>query len=102
MKLYSYNIFPILQVAKRYQLDSERLFSILMNFLSHRREEILNAQLSKWFSPFDADIKRDLRPILYQLINELDYSDNVEDYFIKNSYFYIKDHPHESDDDWYD
>lgn len=100
MKISSHGIFPILQVAKRYQLDSERLFSIIMDFLSHRREEILNAHLSKWFSPFDASIKSELKPILYQLINELDISDNVEDYFIVNERFYIKDQPYEHDE-WY-
>lgn len=98
VKLYSYNIFPLLQISKRYQLDSEKLFSIVLNFLSHRREEILNAQLSKWFSPFDASIKKDLKPILYQLISELNHTDNVEDYFIKNSRFYIKDHINEHDE----
>lgn len=102
MKISSFNIFPILRVAKRYQLDSERLFSIIMDFLSHRREEILNAQLSKWFSPFDVEIKRDLHAILYQLINELDYSDTVNNYFIKNSYFYIEEHTHEHEQQYWE
>lgn len=95
MKMYSSNIFPLLRTATRYNLDSEKLFSIVLNFLSHRREEILNAQLSKCFGIHDASIKRDIKPILYQLIDELEYSDNVEDYFIRNNTFYIKDHPNE-------
>lgn len=91
MKLHSCNIFPILRVATRYQLDSEKLFSVILDFLSHRREEILNTQLSRWFSPFDGDIKRELKPILYVLISELNYTDNVESFYIKNNRFYIKD-----------
>lgn len=91
MKLHTCNIFPILQIAKRYGLDTEKLFKVILDFLSHRREEILNAQLSRWFSPFDASIKRELRPILYELISELNYTDNVESFYIKNNRFYIKD-----------
>jgi hypothetical protein len=91
MKLHSCNIVPILRVATRYQLDSEKLFTIILDFLSHRREEILNAQLSRWFSPFDGDIKRELKPILYELISELNYTDNLDGYYIKNNRFYIKD-----------
>ncbi|QZA70540.1 hypothetical protein AH04_57 [Erwinia phage AH04] len=98
MKLHSCNIFPILRVATRYQLDSEKLFSIILDFLSHRREEILNTQLSRWFNPFDVDIKRELKPILYELISELNYTDNVDNFFIKNNRFYIKDHVNESNE----
>lgn len=91
MKTYSCNLAPLSQVAKRYKLNQERLFSIVLNFLSHRREEILNAELSRWFSPSDVCIKREIKPILYQLMNELNISDNVEKYYIRNQRFYIKD-----------
>lgn len=91
MEIYSCSILPLSQVTKRYKLDQERLFSIVLNFLSHRREEILNAELSRWFGPSDASIKREIKPILYQLMNELDISDNVEDYYFRNQRFYIKD-----------
>jgi hypothetical protein len=98
---YSVNIFPILQITKRYQLDSERLFPILLNFLSHRREEILNEQLFRVFNPFDIEIKRTLKPILYQLINELEVSNNVERYYIKNSTFFIEDNENEPTDEFW-
>lgn len=91
MEIYSCSILPLSQVAKRYKLDQERLFSIALNFLSHRREEILNAELSRWFGPSDVSIKREIKPILYQLMNELNISDNVEDYYFRNQRFYIKD-----------
>lgn len=99
-RVLSFNIYPLLRIAKRYQLDQDIFFKIILNFLSHRREEILNVQLSKWFSPFDSSLKIEMRPIIYQLISELDYSDNVEGYFILNGRFYIKDH--ENDTDEYD
>lgn len=98
MRLHTCNIFPILQIAKRYGLDTEKLFTVILDFLSHRREEILNAQLSRWFSPFDVSIKRELKPTLYELISELNYTDNVKDFYIKNNRFYIKDHTDEHAD----
>lgn len=97
MNVYSVNINPLLNMIKRYQLDRERVFTIVLDFLSHRREEILNAQLSKWFSPYDARIKEIMKPILYQLISELNHSDNVEAFYIKNSYFYFKDSGYDED-----
>lgn len=100
-KVYSFNVTPIIQVMKRYQLDSDKLSNIILNFLSHRREEILNEQLFRAFSPFEMEIKRTLKPILYQLINELDVSDNVSNYFIKNNVFYIEDYINdESTEQW--
>lgn len=93
--MLQFNIYPLLKVVKRYDLDKTIFFKIVLNFLSHRREEILNEQLSKWFSPFDISLKLEMRSIINQLISELDYSDNVEDYFILNDHFYIKDHPNE-------
>lgn len=98
MKLHTCNIFPLLQISKRYQIDPEKLFKIVLDFLSHRREEILNAQLSRWFNPFDASIKKELRPILYELISELNNTDNVDGFYFKNNRFYIKDHQNEHDD----
>lgn len=97
MKLHTCNIYPILQVAKRYNLDTEKLFTVILDFLSHRREEILNVQLSRWFSPFDVSIKRELKPILYELISELNYTDNVTDFYIKYNRFYIKDQENDAD-----
>lgn len=97
MKLHSCNIFPILQVAKRYDIDTEKLFTVILDFLSHRREEILNMQLSRWFSPFDVSIKRELKPIIYELISELNYTDNVESFYIKHNRFYIKDQENDTD-----
>lgn len=91
MEIVSVDIFPLMNMIRRYQLDSDRVLEIVTGFLSHRREEILNAQLSKWFSPYDTRIKEIMKPILYQLICELNHSDNVESFFIKNNRFYIKD-----------
>lgn len=102
MKLYSFNIFPLLRIVDRYKLDSELFFKIIMNFLSHRREEILNAELSKWFTPYDVCIKLEMRSIIYELVSELNHSDNVEDFFVINKRFYIKDHPYDPTDDWDD
>lgn len=89
--VFRLNVFPLTQVSKRFQLDQEKLYSVITDFLSHRREEILNAQLYKWFSPFDVHIKLEIRPILYQLINELDISDNVGEFYFRNGYFYFKE-----------
>lgn len=90
-RISSVNIYPLLRVIKRYGLDKRTIFKIVLGFLSHRREEILNAQLSKCSSSFDISLKIELRPILYELISELDHSDNVKEYFILNGRFYIKD-----------
>lgn len=99
VKVLSFNIYPLLRIVKRYKLDQDLFFRIILNFLSHRREEILNAQLSKWFGEVDVSLKNEMRPIIYQLMSELDYSDNVEDYFILNGRFYIKDHENATDPD---
>ncbi|AEV89488.1 hypothetical protein OBP_051 [Pseudomonas phage OBP] len=99
-ELYSFNIFPLLRIIDRYKLDSTLFFKIILNFLSHRREEILNVELSKWFSPHDVRIKLEMKPILYQLMHELNHSDNVEDYFVLNKRFYIKDHPYDPTDEF--
>lgn len=90
-RMLSVNIYPLLRIVKRYDLDQDLFFRIILNFLSHRREEILNIQLSKWFSSFDVSLKSEMKPIIYELLSELDYSDNVEDYFILNGRFYIKE-----------
>lgn len=100
VRMLSVNIYPLLRIVKRYDLDQDLFFRMILNFLSHRREEILNVQLSKWFSSFDVSLKNEMRPIIYQLLNELDYSDNVEDYFILNGRFYIKEHPDATDSDY--
>lgn len=103
-RVTSVNIYPLLRVIKRYGLDKRTVFKIVLDFLSHRREEILNVQLSKCSSSFDVSLKIELKPILYKLISELDYSDNVESYFIINGRFYIKDNDNEYDPDdaiWY-
>lgn len=89
--MLSVNIYPLLRIVKRYDLDQDLFFRIILNFLSHRREEILNIQLSKWFSSFEISLKSEMKPIIYELLSELDYSDNVEDYFILNGRFYIKE-----------
>lgn len=91
--MLSVNIYPLLRIVKRYNLDQDLFFRIILNFLSHRREEILNVQLSKWFSSFEISLKSEMKPIIYELLSELDYSDNVEDYFILNGRFYIKENP---------
>ena len=92
--LHSCNLYPLVRVSKRYQLDSEKLFNIILDFLSHRRGEILNAQLSRWFNPFDAaNIKSELQPIIYELMSVLDHTDNVQGFFIQNNQLYIKDYP---------
>lgn len=98
VRLLSYDIYPLLRIVKRYQLDQDLFFKIILGFLSHRREEILNVQLSKWFSPFASSLKIELRPIIYQLLSELDYSDNVENFFILNNRFYIKDNDNDPDE----
>lgn len=94
-RITSHGIYPLLRIVKRYELDKDVFLKLILDFLSHRREEILNAQLSKWFSPFDVSLKIEMRPIIYQLLSELDYSDNVERYFILNGRFYIKDNDNE-------
>lgn len=93
VRMLSVNIYPLLRIVKRYDLDQDLFFRIILNFLSHRREEILNVQLSKWFSSFEISLKSEMKPIIYELLSELDYSDNVEDYFILNGRFYIKENP---------
>ncbi|UQT02618.1 hypothetical protein YUBABA_02160 [Serratia phage vB_SmaM-Yubaba] len=93
VRMLSVNIYPLLRIVKRYNLDQDLFFRIILNFLSHRREEILNVQLSKWFSSFEISLKSEMKPIIYELLSELDYSDNVEDYFILNGRFYIKENP---------
>lgn len=87
----TFNVYPLVLTARRYNLNTERFFSIIQNFLSHRREEILNAQLSKYCSPYEIEVKLEIRSILYNCISELDYSDNVEDFFIRKGYLFIKE-----------
>lgn len=98
MRMHTCNLYSLVRICRRYQLDSEKLYTIILDFLSHRREEILNAQLSRWFSPFDAaNIKTELHPILYELMSAIDHTDNVQGLFIKNNRLYIKELPHDPD-----
>lgn len=92
VEIRTVNVYPLIIAIRRYRLNPTVFFTIIQNFLSHRREEILNAQLAKYCGPYEVELKIEIRPILYQCIEELDLSDNVEDYFIKNSYLFIKDH----------
>lgn len=96
--MYSFNIFPLLRVIKRYNLDRDIFFDIIMGFLSHRREEILNLRLYQQYGYNGSRIKEEIRSIIYQLVDELNCTDNVEGYFIKKSQFYIKDQEHVPDE----
>lgn len=91
VELQQFNAHALTIAVNRYKLNPEIFFNIIQNFLSHRREEILNVQLSKYCSPYEIQLKAEILPILYQFISELDYSDNVSGYYFKHGYFYIKD-----------
>lgn len=101
-KMYSVNVFPLSKIVKRYGLNQDTFFDIIFDFLSHRREEVLNLRLFQRYGSAGERIKEEIRPILYTLLDELKRSDNVEGYFITNHQFYVKDgdldYDHHTDD----
>lgn len=90
-RLVSFNIAPLVRIPTSFNLDKNLFFKIVLDFLSHRREEILNAQLSKYFSPYDSLIKSKIISLLYRLIEELDRSEGETSFTIKNNIFYIEE-----------
>lgn len=90
-KMYSVNVFPLSIVIKRFNLDRDTFFDIIFDFLSHQREEVLNLRLFQRYGYRGDRIKEEIRPILYEMLNELKRSDNVEGYFITKNQFYVKD-----------
>lgn len=101
-KMYSINIFPLSRIIKRYELNKDTFFDIIFDFLSHQREEVLNLRLFQRYGLLGERIKEEIRPILYEMLNELKRSDNVEGYFITKHQFYVKDgdsnYDHQRDD----
>lgn len=95
MRIYSVSLPELTNLCKRYSLDKEKVYKLIMDFLSHRREEILNIKLDMYFSDRQLDVKKELKPILYKLINELDISGNVCEVSIVKSIFYFKDNSDE-------
>lgn len=96
-KMYSVNIFPLSIVIKRFNLDRDTFFDIILDFLSHQREEVLNLRLFQRYGFTGDRIKEEIRPILYEMLNELKRSDNVEGYFITKNQFYVKDGDYQYD-----
>lgn len=91
MQIFSVNITPLFLTSKKYGISVSTLTTLSLEFLSHRREELLNVGLSHYFDRHDIEIKNEIKTLLYEIIETINSLDGNIIFYIKGSYLYIKE-----------
>ncbi|QDB70458.1 hypothetical protein CF8_0045 [Aeromonas phage CF8] len=91
MTLYFYtvNISPLWETVNRFSLNPTRFFELVQEFIQTRNEELFNIRLANEYGNYASLIKLQVIVQLRDLIDIIDYSDNVVDFGFNRYQFMI-------------
>lgn len=86
---YTVNISPLWGTVNRFSLNPTRFFELTHEFIQTRNEELFNIQLANEYGNYASMIKMQVIVQLRELIEIIDYSDNVTDFGFNRYQFTI-------------